>query len=393
MIPYHAFWFALAIACFSTIGAVSVPGCQAIAPQQKNLSDVHTALISVPTAPFGLVYSRNDDIAFVALNNTLGVLNTTTFTPTLLHQIKFPAAYTVLDGAGGITLTHDGRHVIVSVGSGALVFDVVKAVAGSSAAVVGALNGTAGTGAIEAIVTSDDKYVFVSQEYGTAQTKLRGGVEVFTLDKPTTNGSVSGSYVGFLPLGDAVVGTAFSPNGSILYATSEISELPLVNETQGSLSLIDVEKLKTNPTDALISNTTIAGCSPVRVAVSAKEVWVTARESNRLLAFDAAKLLSSPENALIASVQVGTSPVGLIFAKNGSRILTADSNRFLYTNTTSGISVVDVQAALQGKQALLGRIPTGKFPRELAISPDKRTILVSDYYSAQVQAVDVDSIP
>jgi DNA-binding beta-propeller fold protein YncE len=390
---YHASWLALLLSFLTTVGAVSVPGCQATAPQQKNLSSVRTAFLSVPHVPFGLVYSNSGNIAFVALNSTLGVLNTTTFTPSLLRQITLPAAYETLDGTGGITLTHDGRHVLVSLGSGVIVVDAAKAVAGSSGAVVGALNGTAGTGAIEVIVTADDKYAFVSQEYGNAQTKFRGGIEVFSLHKPTTNGSVSGTYVGFLPLEDAVVGTAFSPNGSILYATSEISDPSNINATQGSLSLIDVETLKTNPAKALISNTTDAGCGPVRVAVSEKEVWVTARESNRLLAFDAGKLLSSPTNALIASIQVGTSPVGLIFAKNGSRILTADSNRFLYTNTTSGLSVVDVQAALLGKQAVLGRIPTGHFPRELAISPNQRTILVSDYYSEEVQTVDVDTLP
>jgi DNA-binding beta-propeller fold protein YncE len=120
---------------------------------------------------------------------------------------------------------------------------------------------------------------------------------------------------------------------------------------------------------------------------------VTARESNHLLAFDAAKLISKPNDALLASVQVRTSPVGLIFAKNQSRILTADSNRFNYTNTTSGISVVDVRAALSRKSAVLGRIPTGIFPREFAISPDNKIIVVSDYESKVIMVIDVVILP
>ena len=79
-------------------------------------------------------------------------------------------------------------------------------------------------------------------------------------------------------------------------------------------------------------------------------------------------------------------------AKHGSRILTADSNRFNYTNATTGLSVVDVHAALRGEQAVVGRIPTGQFPRELAISPNSRTILVSDYGSEEIQALDVTTI-
>jgi hypothetical protein len=385
-------WLTVAVAFFGTIGAVSIPDCQITAPNQTTLNSVNTSLISVPPVPFGLVYSLHNDIAFVALNNTLGVLNTTTFTPSLIHVISLPATYTTLDEAGGITLTHDGRHVIVSLGLGAIVVDVAKAVEGSSAAVVGALNGTAGTGAIEVIVTPDDEYAFVSQEYGNNKTQFHGAIEVFSLEKPSANGSVSSTYIGYLALGDAVVGTALSPNGSILYATSEIATLA-ANATQGSISIIDVETMKTDPSNALISVVTPVGCGTVRILATEDTVWVTARESNHLVGFDAAKLISNPSEALVASVQVGTQPVGLILAKNESRILTADSNRNLYTNTTSGISVVDVQAALRGEAALLGRLPTGRFPREIAISPDKRTVLVSDYYTKQVQAIDVDSIP
>jgi hypothetical protein len=366
-----------------------VPNYQTTAPQEKTLNNVRTTNLSVSSPPFGLVYSLHKNVAFVALNQSLGVLNTTTFTPRLLHEIPFPAAYFIPTGAAGITLTHDGRHVLVSLGRGAIVIDVARAVKGSSDAVVGALNGTAGIGAIEVITTLDDKYAFVSQEYGTTLGN-RGNIEVFRLHKPGANGSMSSAYIGNLTLDELVVGTALSPNGSILYATSEQSN----GTKQGTLSIIDVEILKKTPSNALLSKAT-AGCGAVRVAVSpdGKTVWVTARESNHLLAFDAAKLITNSSDALLASVQVGTSPVGLIFAQNWSRILTADSNRFGYTNTTTGLSVVDVRAALDGEEAVLGQIPTGLFPREFAISPDGRTILVSDYGSKGIQAVNVATLP
>lgn len=381
-------WLTVAAAWFGAVaGQVEIP-CQEAAPQQKNLTNVRTALVSVPQNPFGVVYALNQDVAFVALNNTLGVLSTSTFAPSLLRQIPLPGS-----GAAGIALTHDGHHVLVSIGTGAAIVDVAKAVAGNSDAVVGILNGTAGNSAIEVTITQDDKYAFVTQEDGTAQTSYRGDIEVFQLHKSTVNSSVSGTYIGELTLGYFVVGSALSPNGSLLYSTSEVGAI--VNGTyQGVLSAIDVETLRTNPSSALLSNA-IAGCSPVRVLVSSdgKVLWVTARESNRLLAYEAAKLISDPNNALLASVQVGTSPVGLIFAKHESRIITADSNRFYYANATAGLSVVDVHAALRGEQAVLGQIPTGFFPRELAISPSGSTILVADYDSEQVQSVDVATIP
>ena len=391
---------ASALAWIGAVEAVLVPGCQTVAPPEKNLTSVRTAEITVAAPPFGVVYAQQNDMAFVALGTSLGVLNTSAFIPSLIHEIPLPAPY-VSSGGTGITLTHNGRHVLVTAFSTALiVVDVVKAATGSPDAVVGVLNGPAAAGhsAIEVTITGDDKYAFVSQEDGSRQTGGRGTIEVFELQRPAANGTVSGTYVGYLILDDLVVGTALSSDGCILYATSETAPN---STTQGTLSVIDIEKLETDPSKALISKVT-AGCGPVRVIVSRDDrvVWVTARESNALLAFDASKLISDPSAALLASVQVGTSPVGLRFAgANERRILTANSNRFassdpsLYGNATTGLSVVDVDAALRGEQANLGQIPTGLFPRELALSPDGKTILVSDNGSLMIQVIDVSTLP
>ena len=384
-----------ALAWIGAVGAVTIPGCQNVAPLQKNLTSVRTAKITVPAPPFGVVYAQQNDIAFMTLNTSLGVLNTSAITPSLIHEIPLPASYVGVSGGTGIALTHNGRYVLVTASSTALiVVDAAKAATGSPEAVVGVLNGTAAAGdsAIEVTISGHDKYAFVGQEYGSPQTSGRGTIEVFKLQRPASNGTVSGTYVGYLILGDAVVGTALSPDGRILYATSELASS---NTTQGTLSVIDVETLKTDPSKALISNVA-AGCGPVRVIVSRdnRVVWVTARESNALLAFDASKLVSDQDAALLASVQVGTSPVGLTFAGvNESRILTANSNRFLYRNATTGLSVIEVDAAIRGEQANLGQIPTGLFPREFAISPNGKTILVTDYGSSMIQAVDVSTLP
>lgn len=401
--PFFCLWLSSVIITTSTylVQAVSEPQCQKVAPQQKILDQVRTATISVPGAPFGLAYAKQKGVAFVSLNSkgigALGVLNTSTFIPSLLHTIALPSANISSTEALGVTLSHNGRLLLIAAGEGAFIIDTAKAISGDSDTVVGTLshmgnNATAGNAAIEVTLSLHDQYAFVSQEYGPVLGKTRGNVDVFKVHEPTGHILISGTPVGHLDLGYAVVGTALSPDGRTLYAVSEQSSL---DKPRGALSVLDVETLKTNPRAAQISNVT-AGCGPVRIIVSSdgNTIWITARESNYLLAYNSSKLFTDPSNALLAAVQVGTAPVGLTFARNESRILTADSNRFDRVNATSGLSVVDVEAALKGSnQAVLGRIPTGLFPREFTVSGDKRTILVADFNSQQIQAVDVSSLP
>lgn len=396
---------ALAIAGASAATAVSVITCSNATARQANLTNVRTASLDVSANPFGIAYALDGNAAFVALNGTLGVLNTTTFPPSLSHEIPLPAAtlregilspYT--EGATGIAVTKDGCFVLVTTfGLSALIVDVAKAIANSTDAVVGVLPGdiSYGNSAIEVTVSPDGKYAFLSQEDGSSATFFQGSVEVIALNE-TANGTLPSSFVNAELLDFLVVGTAVSPDGRYLYATSEQATY---YSSVGTLSVIDVAKptFKNTSGSALIAQVN-AGCGPVRVLASSngRTVWVTARESNQLLAFNATALHSNitADDALIAWVYVGYSPVGLTFARNESRILTANSNRFTSAGATTGLSVVDVQAALRNSiSAVLGQIPTGKFPREFATSPDGRTNLVSEYGSKAVQAVDVNTLP
>ncbi|KAL6718640.1 hypothetical protein ACLMJK_002874 [Lecanora helva] len=402
------FLVAAAFAWIDIAAAISLPNCQTIAPPQKNITTVRTTNVSVPAHPFGIVYAQQQkDTAFVALNTTLGVLDTSALIPKLIHQIPLPAPYVSINGATGITLTHNGRYILVTTFSTSLlIIDAAAAATGNPDAVVGVLIGSpaAGSSAIEVHTTLDDDHAFVSQEDGSLQIGRRGTIEVFKLQypsssPPTKNHTVTCNSIGYIPLGGLVVGTTLSPDGRYLYATSEIASN---TTTEGTLSVLDVETLTTNPPDALIA-TANAGCSPVRVIVSSdgSTVWVTARESNHLLAFSAEKLVAertSGSNALLASVQVGTSPVGLTFTDASEKqILVANSNRFAgeegFGNATSGLSIVDVDAALRGEAgAVLGEVRSGMFPREVARAPEGGTVLVSVYGSEVVQGVDVGNL-
>lgn len=375
--------------------AVAPPGCQTgPAPSQPQLTGVRTTSLTVPAQPFGLVYAPTGHVAFAVLQSALGVLSTDSATPRLVRTIPLPAASLGKEGATGITLTHDGSELLIAAGSGAIVVDTAKAAAGAPGAVLGALTGAAGTSAIEVTVSPDDRYAFVSQEYGNAQTGHRGDIEVFDLRTAVRTGFGQAARIGSLTLGDAVVGTALSPDGRRLYATSEVDPSTPAGSKHGEISVIDLPTLESTPGKALLGSVA-AGCEPVRVlpAPDGHTVWVTARGSNALLAFDADRLTTDPGHALLASVQVGTAPVGLVLVQGGARIITADSDRFHTAGATTGLTVVDTRAALAGKPAALGRIPTGAFPREFALSPDATTLLVSDHDSDQIQAIDTAKLP
>ncbi|MGH3203560.1 MAG: YncE family protein [Streptosporangiaceae bacterium] len=109
--------------------------------------------------------------------------------------------------------------------------------------------------------------------------------------------------------------------------------------------------------------------------------------------FSAAALWTDPGRALVAIVRVGAAPVGLMLVRNGSLVVVADSNRFGAHGANSHLRVVDAAAALAGKSAVVGLIPAGLFPREMALEPDGQRLLVTNFASGQLEAVSIPTIP
>lgn len=123
-------------------------------------------------------------------------------------------------------------------------------------------------------------------------------------------------------------------------------------------------------------------------------VWVTDRGSNALVAFSAAKLLTKPADSLIASVNVGQTPIGVTFIRGGTHIMVADANLNKLPGANT-LTLVSAQTAVQdrGSGAVLGFMPSaGRVPREFGLEPDG-TALVTDNGSGQVQAIGTGSLP
>jgi DNA-binding beta-propeller fold protein YncE len=297
-----------------------------------------------------------------------------------------------------VALPRAGRYLgAAAAGGGAVVISVSRAEQGNAGTYLGTLNGPVNGGAIEVAVSPDGRFAFVSLEDSAV-------IAVFNLQRALAEDFGATDFVGTIPVGLAPVGLAVSPDGRWLYATSELavgarpspgarsSGGPLGGE--GTLTVIDLRRAETDPAGSVVS-VVQAGCSPVRVITSAdgSMVWVTARESDRLLGFSAARLLTDPSRSLVASVEVGEAPVGLALVDDGTRIVVADSNRFQASGASSSLALINASAALAGRPALLGYLAAGGFPRQMALEPDGRTLLVTNFSSGQLEAVGVAGLP
>jgi DNA-binding beta-propeller fold protein YncE len=390
------------------------PACSTATAPSAALKGVRAATVSVHGSPFGVAAAPGGRWAFVAVPAGVAVLREgRSLAPTVVRTIR------VAGGPAGLALTPNGRYLLAAVGSGAAVISVARAERGTAGAVLGTLSAPGrdpgADSAIEVAISPDGQFAFVTLEY--ADTAV-----VFNLGKALRKDFHAADYVGSVPLGQAAVGMAVSPGGQWLYATSELalpahsssagrqrpssagrpSRLDEASELAprstaavqyGTLTVINVRRAETHPSSSVVA-TVEAGCQPVRVITSAggREVWVTARASDDLLCFSAARLISDPAHALMAVVRVGEAPVGLAAVRGGSLIVVADSNRFGARGAIADLDVVNVAAALSGRRAVVGHIPSGLFPREMALLRSG-TLLVPNYDSNQVEAVDVASIP
>lgn len=366
------------------------PACSTATGHAPKLRQVSTVLTKVPFRPFGVTALPDGRFDFVATagTNSVAVFANRSLKnggPKLVRQIPLPNRNS--KSALGTHLTSDGKYLLIANSNGgAEVMSVSKALNGGKGAFVGALNATGqALGAIEVSTSRDNRFAFVSLESSQA-------IAVFNLRRALAKGFGRADYVGRIPTGLAPVGLAVSPDGRWLYATSEVA---LHSKGDGgTLSVINVKTAESRPARSVVA-TVSAGCEPVRVITSASGsiVWVTARASDALLGFSAAKLLSAPKRALVADVRVGAAPVGLALVNGGSRIVVADSDRFNLKDAASSLAVVSVRKALDGRGGLAGYLRAGGFPREMAVLPGGHTLLVGNFESEQIESVDTAELP
>jgi DNA-binding beta-propeller fold protein YncE len=363
--------------------------------------------VDVPGSPFQALPSADGCWVFVSLSRgTNGWPSGIGLYKRGGGTLRLERVLPIDGGPTGMALTHDGTLLIVADGDRVAFIDTDRLISARADALLGYHIDSAAKGRVYANVTADDKLAIIADENSRT-------VSIIDLAKARRTGFRASSTIGKIPTGTLPIALPLSADGKYLYITSQWAptsyKWPIeckretnnaANDTtpvnaQGAIHIVDVAKARINPARAIVGNVP-AGCSAVRLVLSPDGVraYVTARNSNALLAFDVAKLRSDPKHALVGRVPVGTAPVGVAVVHDGRHVIVTNSNRFAGTaDDRQSLTVIDAARVGEGAAAIIGSIPAGAFPREMRVTADGRTLILTNFGSRTVQMIDLARIP
>jgi len=321
--------------------------------------------------------------------------------PVLLptSQILSPAGAQVDVGAGplGVAVTPDGSQALVTASGTALqrLTLVDTATRAKSAELVPVdlktiTRGVLPNGLFQGLaITKDGKRVFASG----------GGIEVI-FDLALGAGSLA-TQAPTIPATGFPIGLALSPDETKLFVALNLA---------GTLARVDVGKKK-------VEKTLTLGEQPWDVVVhpSGRWVYVSVRGAGTVAQVDTATL------TLVKSVRTGAHPTALALTPDGRRLAVANTNAdtlsildaeslesvaevslLPFADAKLGSSPNGLAMAPDGRRLyvalgwdnalavidptrgrLLGHIPTGWYPSAVAVSPDSRTIYVTNLKGAR----------
>ncbi len=360
------------------------------------------ATLEVPGSPFQAFPRPDGCWIFVSLTNGGGSHGGIAVVHREDGKLSVARVVDLSGNPTGMQLTHDGRLLVVAAGNRLAFVDAERAVSGRGNAVLGYLDEPGMLGRIYVNVTADDRYAFVADERANT-------ITIVDLAAAERNRFRASAIVGKIPTGPLPISVVFSPDGKLLYVTSEMapsslgwrSECPregaAANDAspvnpQGAILVVDVARALKDATHSVVSAVG-AGCSAVRLVLSPSgdRAYVSARNSNALLVFDRQKLLADPGQSLVATVPVGTAPVGVAVVDSGRAIVVTNSNRFGggRTEDKPSLSVIDASKLAEGARAVIGSIPSGDFPREMRVTADGRTLVLTNFASHNIELIDL----
>jgi len=343
--------------------------------------------VALPGRPYAAVASASGCAIFVSLQNSPN--------PGGISLIAFEAGKFVVKNTvtltiqpAGLALSHDGRVLIAPGVDGVAFVDTERLAAGRSDAVLGTLD-DGGKGPIQAAVSGDDRFLFVSDERSNTITTI-------DFAKARVTGFKADSIIGKVPTGTQPVGVALSPDQRFLYGAVEIGKdvagsptcaeagrggSPAASIPEGVLTVIDAVKARTSPATAVIAELP-SGCRPVRVIVSkdGTRVYVAARGSNEIVAFDAAVARSQRSSARLGSVKLPSPAIGMALTADGSTIIASHG---------STLTFIDAAKIHLGNAAIKGTAATSGAGRELFIVENSDMLLLTNNAASLLEIIDL----
>lgn len=360
--------------------------------------------IKLPAHPFSVIESPDGCWVYVTMSGGERPPHSIAVFERQGRKLARKRAIDVPGSPFDMAISHDGKVLVVVAIDSVSFLDAQALASGKGRYVLGTMRyGPETAQPIYANFSPDDRFAFISDEHAER-------ITVIDMEKAHATDYGAGAIVGEIPTGRAPIALTFSPDGKLLYSTSEVADpswnwparckpegranADQISWPEGAIEVIDVSKAETTPQNSVVARVP-AGCSPVRLAMTSdgRTLWLTARNSNAVLAFDTAKLLSDAEHARVATVAVGVAPVGIAVFDDGKRVIATNSNRFAGAQQSQVLDVIDAEAALAGKPAVLGTIEAGAFPREINVSRDGSTIYVANWMSNTVEVLDAKRLP
>ena len=156
-------------------------------------------------------------------------------------------------------------------------------------------------------------------------------------------------------------------SNSLMDISADGRLLACSNRDSGTVTIVDLKTLKT-------THETRVGTHPEGVAFLGQSHRLAVAIYND----DQIALLDADTGKLIHRVEVFDEPYGIVSNRDGSR----------YYVTLEFPGTI---AEISDTGDVLRQFPAGSFPRGLALTPDGKTLYTSEYYTAQVNAIDVAS--
>lgn len=162
-----------------------------------------------------------------------------------------------------------------------------------------------------------------------------------------------------------------------LVLSADESRLLTVNQTSNSVSLVDVTATADKRRAGRILDEIAVGDRPVSLALipGREQVAVTASYDGHVTIVD----FSGDRLRRVATIPVGFEPQGVVVSRDGQRAFVA---RF----ANDDVALVDLAG-----QSVVGRIPVGRWPRYLALSPNEKRLAVGTSGDRGLTIVDVET--